>query len=830
MKKLLACIYAFLIAISLSVSASAATLNLNQISEAGVRITSYNAIGSGTCIWSDENYYYILTNAHVTDNNIKVDVEFFHRGQKSTKVTGDVVWKKYTPNTNIDFSIVRVVAGDIPDNFRPRVIPLLPKQYNIKQYEYIAGAGCPNGNWLQAWEGFTTNVNPSFVMFNPSPVSGQSGTGVTVNVNDETYVAAILGWSIGQPGHFENGYDKSSGAAVPVAVLFDAMHESAKATTVPDNYYQTKAWVCPTCRKCEHEHALGADGKLYCVTVSPGGVMDAAIPNNVAVIRWPVKCDHYECRELNTPTLAPAQTPARLYPVPVSEPLVPIKTYPAQIVKEAPLASSSLPERKPTPVPVTERPKLTQNKPVEAKPVEIKQPVEAGGLPYGFATAPPRVPINNFDRGPVAPYHGSVNSKGGIIAYVGGGRSQGYGYSGNNYNNSDYAIVYGGNDYAVANDLLNKIKLIEAKIVELQQKDASNATTIASQKTQIEALQKEKADLVAKLEALGKVNETLNNANKTASETVSSVTNQRNTGIGILGGATVLGIVWMLLKLWYTKRGKAKIAGAVEVVEKKIEDTVTKVAGEDVGKSIKDKLDAIETNLGQKIDNKLVTIDTVIHNTIEAKINEKIPAGLTDRVFELIGLVRKLVNNSGTTQAPPDNGNQSPPVVTAPPTVPAPQPPVNTDNTAPTPVDPPAPYIPAPKNTHIRIKQWAELKMSQGEDLQSLALLGVLYREATQQLRRGALYYKTGVKLQGQEITADKIDAWVKKQYISRVTVAQMQFNNLWHEAYLGFLYKEAVDELRKGNISVLGAEATADALDDWVNSKLIENTTGQSL
>jgi len=47
--------------------------------------------------------------------------------------------------------------------------------------------------------------------------------------------------------------------------------------------------------------------------------------------------------------------------------------------------------------------------------------------------------------------------------------------------------------------------------------------------------------------------------------------------------------------------------------------------------------------------------------------------------------------------------------------------------------------------------------------------------------------------------------------------------DELYKEAMLGFLYKEAVDKLAAGDFSVLGYQATATAIHDWVNAEFLK-------
>lgn len=124
-----------------------------------------------------------------------------------------------------------------------------------------------------------------------------------------------------------------------------------------------------------------------------------------------------------------------------------------------------------------------------------------------------------------------------------------------------------------------------------------------------------------------------------------------------------------------------------------------------------------------------------------------------------------------------------------------------------------------------RIKQLFELKKRDGESVEQWAFYALLYREAMQLLRKGEFVVKVngnGITLQGQKIAADKIDKWVEDQYVKRMTIEKIQLHHLYHEAMIGFLYKEAVQRLRLGYFQSLGNKEIADAIESWVKKEFL--------
>lgn len=130
-----------------------------------------------------------------------------------------------------------------------------------------------------------------------------------------------------------------------------------------------------------------------------------------------------------------------------------------------------------------------------------------------------------------------------------------------------------------------------------------------------------------------------------------------------------------------------------------------------------------------------------------------------------------------------------------------------------------------PANNLDRIKQFFELKKRDGESIEQWAFYALLYKEAMQLLRQGKFSVSVvsgKVTLQGQRIAADKIDEWVRDQYIKRTSIEKLSLDYIYHEAMLGFLYKEAVNLLRRGHFPILGSAETADAIENWVKREFL--------
>ena len=65
---------------------------------------------------------------------------------------------------------------------------------------------------------------------------------------------------------------------------------------------------------------------------------------------------------------------------------------------------------------------------------------------------------------------------------------------------------------------------------------------------------------------------------------------------------------------------------------------------------------------------------------------------------------------------------------------------------------------------------------------------------------------------------------WVRQEFYNRMTKRDIfSQDDLYKEAMLGFLYKEAVDRLARCKFNVLNAQETAKAIRTWVNKQFLK-------
>ena len=125
-----------------------------------------------------------------------------------------------------------------------------------------------------------------------------------------------------------------------------------------------------------------------------------------------------------------------------------------------------------------------------------------------------------------------------------------------------------------------------------------------------------------------------------------------------------------------------------------------------------------------------------------------------------------------------------------------------------------------------RIKDFIELKRSDGEKIEELAFYAHLYKEAVELLKLNRLVVKKGAqpfKVNSQVKAGEAIEKQVQDQFLKRVSSATISSHILYHEAMIGFLYRQAVGKLKRGEFNVLGYKEVAESVEKWVKVEFLK-------
>jgi len=264
------------------------SLTLEQISEATARVSSSNGRGTATVIkktlpftYKGVNYppgFFCQTNYHVVGNDNTVSIEFFRNGRISNPISAKVIWRRFNGNTSIDIALLWIPQSIFNNINHPRVIPLAPADYELKNGQIIRAVGCANGGWARGWTGHITTAYESSgaTEFFPKTIGGESGTGIVVDIPDkngemQTRVAILLAWST-----------QDRGAGLSNKLIHKIRLGQVISNINLPSYYQrvikplpstraNKPTKLPNCGTCGHSFRQHTkkNGQYYCPHAGP---------------------------------------------------------------------------------------------------------------------------------------------------------------------------------------------------------------------------------------------------------------------------------------------------------------------------------------------------------------------------------------------------------------------------------------------------------------------------------------------------------------------------------------------------------------------------------
>lgn len=366
-----------------------------------------------------------------------------------------------------------------------------------------------------------------------------------------------------------------------------------------------------------------------------------------------------------------------------------------------------------------------------------------------------------------------------------------------------------------AGNLIQSIKTLEADFA-----NKINASDIEKQKalTQIVDLQKmlenKQKEIDEKSQALVQKSDELKNVVDSATEAieekekavseVEEATEQKWWyGLySLIGGAGTLSVIaaW-IIKTFIDRKPLEKIEDRLDIPEDKIQKEIEKYLGP-----------TLSANLRQKIeDEEKKAIDLTYQKLKElVELLEKKNDGQSVTIDKLDSRVAEILNSNEDILKEIANSVKVPPAHQT-------TQPVNVNNTVTVDVSPSGYDKNCPGMRHFR--QLLRIKQRDGENPMQYALFAQLFREAVDELKKGNLYYKGDTPLMNANKTAKAIEDWVNAEFAKRHTT-EMPSNlvDIELEALKGFLYKEAIEKLKYGQLNTLNAEDTAREIERWVN------------
>ena len=816
----------------LNVYVNATPLTLNEVLEGSCRISVPGALGSGVCIDKEGDYYIFLTNGHVVEQNKTAYIELFRNGYKSYKIPAIVLQTFWQKNTDRDFALL-AVHDKYVNKCPPRVIPLVPLGYEaVLGYTY--SAGCPEGRWLSGWEGRIEEKKPTRIIFTPPPVGGQSGSGLLVNITDkngelQTRVGGIITFRIGENGIFSdrqdvNGFALAKGVAIPISTLYKILGYDQKTYTpiqFPSHYIPTTNKLCPNCHRLHIDHALGSDNKYYCVRLEDGNLTCGA-GLGVQIIRWP------DSRRI----------------VPIPKPSKPSKP------NDGNPFGDNLPNILPD-APSEDEPTITEITQLKEQIQQLQQQIN--NLTENLTNA-----TTDYDT--LFEEKQKLESVLQIAQGALSAKEKALQIASENLHTTTVELTHTNTLIDNQNVELHKTKGKLGTLTEDLTTVEQNNNILEKQVVNIEAItnktKKQRnwlggiggllgAGLLFRLIWLYWNNRGRAKANKIVDNVQDKIGDQLDDYVGddIVDRLNefvddlqdtmndmVDDAITSRLPPIAKRRAEKK---TLDIPKKNPKNTLKYWAGlEDVYENELEDLEGPEDLEDDEIDDNA---DTLLANDLERNQLPHIPLNIPPLPTEKYpnndqNLDKDVVKPATDTYNKEGRGKvkrqgrlrgrrHKKAKISRMPQTPVSKPvSLNITNNNTTNIETSSfkdsPYI----------RELFQHKAKDGEKTEDWALLGTLYKEAIKALEGGKLYYKGKTKLLGQAKTAQQINDWVGQEFFNRMTQRDVfSQDELYKEAMLGFLYKDAVDKLAAGNFNVLGYRETAKTIRNWVHREFLK-------
>lgn len=252
-----------------------ATARVSSIStnQNGQRVMAY---GTGTVFLlanldGNGERYHILTNGHVIESN-DITTQFFRDGYESPKFRARLDYRNYQPGTDVDLSVISVGKTQI-GGYQPGVIPLAPRDYDLKDGQILFGGSCPQAQPAMAWESRVLKNLGRTVRFKHAPIGGQSGTGVISIIDDKPYISILLAWRVNDGEYGLGMSSKQIWSILDKKVTPKTIETAYEVGHVEDSLKK----VCSHCGVALGQHRFLPDGRggveitnggwLHCPTV-----------------------------------------------------------------------------------------------------------------------------------------------------------------------------------------------------------------------------------------------------------------------------------------------------------------------------------------------------------------------------------------------------------------------------------------------------------------------------------------------------------------------------------------------------------------------------------
>lgn len=196
---------------------------LQRIQEATVRVSVSGGTGTGTIFKENDNYYYVLTNAHVVGNSKFVNIECHKNHWPSPKMRGEVIAKRKVDNASFDVAVVKI-AKKLFRGIRMPVIPLSKTGPDANEILLIT-CGCQAGASPSIQLCIVGDNRNDMIYYTPTALPGRSGSMLT-DING-LEIKGLVAWM--------TGGSNPRGLAMSSAKIYDWVDNAVRLNVIQMN-------------------------------------------------------------------------------------------------------------------------------------------------------------------------------------------------------------------------------------------------------------------------------------------------------------------------------------------------------------------------------------------------------------------------------------------------------------------------------------------------------------------------------------------------------------------------------------------------------------------
>lgn len=168
---------------------------LTRIVESTVRVSVSGGVGTGTVFNEDNDFYYILTNAHVVGNSRTVGLEFTKNHFASPRYIGEVEKRSLLSGQAFDVAVVKIRKNTLPAHIKLPVMEIAGPDDKPRQLLMVT-CGCQAGEMPSVQLTATTKQDDRLIYYLPTSRPGRSGSALVDIEGNKIY--GLVAWMTGQ--------------------------------------------------------------------------------------------------------------------------------------------------------------------------------------------------------------------------------------------------------------------------------------------------------------------------------------------------------------------------------------------------------------------------------------------------------------------------------------------------------------------------------------------------------------------------------------------------------------------------------------------------------